>query len=384
MRSCVFRRDLLAALLAGVACAGPRTLSPPVPPPAADDILWTLLLLGDAGRPGPDDPVLAALRAATAERPDRTTVIFLGDNLYPAGLPDTASPERAEMEARLARQVDAVRGAGPLARAVFVPGNHDWAHHGPDGWVAIRRQRRFLAARGAGTAELLPPDGCPGPVTRDVGPAFRLVFLDTQWWLHQHARPLDPDSACPADSDAEVVEALARAVRAPDGRKVIVAAHHPLVSGGKHGGHFGLMNHLFPLRDLASWAWLPLPVLGSAYPLARQLGISRQDVGNGRNREMRRAIETALAGAPPLVFAAGHEHGLQVLAGGPAARWLLVSGAGYFGHTSRLAWLDSTRYAAEESGFMRVDALASGRVRLGVIEVNAAGGAREAFSLWLE
>ncbi|MGH7676501.1 MAG: hypothetical protein ACREMV_14635, partial [Gemmatimonadales bacterium] len=83
------------------------------------------------------------------------------------------------------------------------------------------------------------------------------------------------------------------------------------------------------------------------------------------------------------VYAAGHDHAQQVITSG-GARYLLVTGGGYYGHTSPVAWRDSTRFAASASGYMRLDVQRDGRVRLGVRAVDRMAAAREVFSLWLE
>jgi hypothetical protein len=343
-------------------------------------VAWSLFLIGDAGAPREGDPVLQALAQAAGRASDRATIVFLGDNIYPAGLPDVGMPDRARAESLLIRQIEVFRWSG--ARGYFVPGNHDWARHRPDGLVAIRRQGDFIRANAGALAELVPAEGCPGPEVRDVGPVFRLVLLDTQWWLHEHEKPVHPTSSCPADRPEEFVAGLKTAVRA-EGRQVVVLAHHPLASGGEHGGRFSLEHHLFPLREARSWLWVPLPIIGSLYPLLRSSGVSPQDIPDRRNRVMREAIESALAETRPLAYVSGHEHNLQVLQGG-AARWLLVSGTGYYGHTTHAVWLAATRYAAALSGFMRIDALRSGQIRLGVVAIGDDGQAREVFSMWLE
>ena len=97
---------------------------------------------------------------------------------------------------------------------------------------------------------------------------------------------------------------------------------------------------------------------------------------------MRVALDSAFAGAPPLIYAAGHDHTLQVIAG-TSTRYVLVSGTGTFGHIDRVAALDSTRFARSASGFMRVEFLRDGRARLGVLIVDRAGSAAEEFGLWL-
>src|SRR5690606_27228553 len=181
----------------------------------------------------------------------------------------------------------------------------------------------------------------------------------------------------------QVIRALDSALAPPDGRHVVVAAHHPLRSGGVHGGHVGLVPHLFPLRDLSDNLWLPLPVLGSYYAFNRKQGASNQDVNGPENVRMRRALDWVFARRKPLVYVAGHEHSLQVFHG-HSARHLLVSGSGIYGHVSEVHQTDGTRYAAALSGFMRLDFLRDGRVRLGVITVNAERVTTEAFAAFRE
>ena len=132
-------------------------------PPAEIDV--TLFLIGDAGAPAapPDsEPVFMALQAAATSAP-HPVIVFLGDNVYPSGMPDSAAPNRAAAERTLLQALRVVRASG--ARGVFVPGNHDWDSMQPGGWDAIRRQERFIAAAGGGPA-LLPPGNAPGEIGR--------------------------------------------------------------------------------------------------------------------------------------------------------------------------------------------------------------------------
>jgi hypothetical protein len=211
---------------------------------------------------------------------------------------------------------------------------------------------------------------------------LRLVVLDTQWWLHEGPKPRDPTSSCPADSEDEVSAALREATKTAGDRNVIVLAHHPLATGGSHGGHFTWKQHLFLLREFSGGLWIPLPFLGSAYPISRNRGISSQDMSSGENRRMRLALEDALAAHRPLVYAAGHEHNLQVIRGAGSS-WHLVSGAGSYNHVGPVAWRDSTTFAVAASGYMRLDVLGDGRTRLGVMTVGPDSLATEVASLWL-
>jgi hypothetical protein len=336
-------------------------------PLAADSVEADLFLIGDAGHPAPEEePVLNALQQQIAQTPGRSLVVFLGDNVYPAGLPDSTAPERETAEWILRAQME------PLLETrtpgIFVPGNHDWGGMTPAGWGAVLRQERFVETHGQGLIQFLPDGGCPGPVARDVGQSLRLLVVDTHWWLHRGPKPLHPGSPCRADEEEELVEAIRADLRQAwlDRRHAIVVAHHPLASGGHHGGYFDWPTYLFPF-----------------HPWARLGGyFADQDVSGEEYRDMRLSFARAFRDHPPLVYAAGHEHNLQVLHRGPA-RYLLVSGGGIYNHTTPVRAITGTQYANSASGFMRLSVLRNGNVRLAVVVVDAEGKAREEFATWL-
>ncbi len=373
-----------AAIAAACTPVGSQPLWQPVPEPGLEDVETSLFLIGDVGAPEGGDQVLGALTTQMARLPERSMAVFLGDNVYPLGMPDTGADDRAEAERRLKQQIDAVLDAG--ARAIFVPGNHDWVRGRKGGWEAILRQEQFVIEHGAPRVVLLPGGGCPGPVAVDVGEHLRIIAMDTQWWLNENAKPKHPNSACPADATWEVTDSLRSAARAAGDRHVVFAAHHPLQTGGVHGGHFSVKDNIFPLTVAVSWLYLPLPIIGSAYPIARSAGISNQDMSGSKNKQMRDSIETAFAVHPALIAAAGHEHNLQVIDGQPGqnVKHIVVSGAGYDDHTDRATYIEGSRYAAAASGFVRIDFLRDGRARLAVITVDGEGRITESFSMWLE
>ena len=376
-------RGLRLALCVVVAAA-PAAHAAPRSPARLEpgQVSFSLFLIGDAGKPAKGgEPVLISLRRDLALAGARAAVAFLGDNLYPAGLPEPGDRERAELERRLDAQVDAVRDTG--ARVVFVPGNHDWQKGGKDGWQTVRREEQQVRARGGPTVSFLPGAGCPGPEAVDVSDRLRLVALDTQWWLQGNARPEGPGSACAAGSEAEVLAGLRAALAQAGGRDVVVLGHHPFVSGGPHGGHFTLREHLFPLTDVRSGLWLPLPLIGSIYPLSRGAGHSEQDQSSREYRHMRESLAGAAKDHPPLAWTGGHEHVLQVI---ESPQWgrVLVSGAGIFGHSTHVQAVPGSLYHAAHPGYMRIDWLTDGTRRLGVILVSKDGSSLEGFAKRLE
>jgi hypothetical protein len=294
-------------------------------------------------------------------------------------MPPEGDPGRAEAERRLEVQLEVARKS--RRKAIFLAGNHDWERWGPGGDRAISRVAEYIRDRVPGLSIQLPDSACPGPVTVDVGTTVRLVLLDTQWWLHRHTKPYGTTSYCRATTEVQVIEQLTATLESAGRRHVIVAGHHPLASGGEHGGYYSVGKHLFPLRAVKRWLWLPIPVLGSLYPLARMNGISNQDLSNSRNEFMRREFAGAFAKNPPLLYAAGHDHNLQVFKG-PSAKYTIVSGSGIIDHQEATRYKSNSLYAARKPGFMRFDVDRNGRVRLSVHVINKAGP-EEQFAIWL-
>ena len=401
---------LVSLATAGCAYTQPfmvATLTSAPPTPAAID--HRLLLIGDAGDPDPDgEPTLYALEKQVQLLPTRTTVVFLGDNVYETGMPEPTPIEgtvteevldeallnmfasRRDSERRVKAQVKAVDVRG--ARAIFVPGNHDWDQFGIGGWERVRQLERYvdqLAGVVASRLELLPKGGCPGPVTVDIGQHARLIVLDTQWLLEVGEKPSPENNptGCGQTTEDQVMTALVAALEesARAKRAAIVVAHHPLRSHGPHGGFVSPRVHLFPLVMFGSYVpvvahWIPIPGLGTIMGAARAwFSPNPQDMSSAANQHMRSRLlramdEPAADGAAPLLYAAGHEHSLQVFKSAHGPRYLVVSGLGSHAKALPVGRDRDSLFAhsnAEQPGFVKIDFLRDGRVRLAIVECSA-------------
>ena len=342
-----------------------------------------ILLIGDAGtlNESRTEPTLESLFRAANTLPDKTTIIFLGDNVYNNGLPSEEAEEREKKEKILKKQLDRFKnGNGSHAAGVMIPGNHDWDDGREKGLEAIKRESGYVRQNYGPTVQFLPANaGCPGPDALDLD-MVRIIFLDTHWWLHKHAVETEGCDPSTPDSNYDFVSAYAftrlkELVETAGDREVIVTAHHPLETKGPHGGFFTWRDHIFPLTNLVKFAYLPLPLVGSIYPLIRwNVFRHNQDLGSRAYASLVDSLRSALTvendKRKPLLYAAGHDHSLQVLQGN-TARFSVVSGS--TAKSSAVSHDSKTIFAHQHTGFVEVDFLADGRVYLTVIEPEGDG-----------
>ncbi|UCC73846.1 MAG: metallophosphoesterase [Gemmatimonadota bacterium] len=369
------RRTAQLAALAGLpllaAACGPREFPDWPPPPASPAPDAVVYLIGDAGYANPETPVLAQLKQDMLEhsRGAEVVVAFLGDNIYEHGLHEPSHPSHAQDVEYLEAQIDVLRGVD--AKGIFVPGNHDWGYGDARGLAQIRRQAEYIAqaARQRTDVAFLPPAACPGPATLPVGVSALLVFIESDLWLRDH--DWAESEGCENASLDEALSSLRRVLEenaGGAGRHVIVMAHHPLKTYGPHGGYFGVKDQFFPLTFYWDPLYIPIPFI---YPIARNSGITSQDMSGGRYKRMAEGFAAVFSEFPdqPLVQAGGHDHNLQVFDGSEyGARYILVSGAG--SKLSNVGWDDALFAVGEQNreyGYMRLEFFGDGRVLLSVI-----------------
>ncbi len=315
----------------------------PVAASTGSDPEAVLYLIGDAGLAESESPVIVQLRSDLRSIPKATptAVAFLGDNIYPRGL-RTEEPYYTRDRNHLDAQIEIVRGSS--ATGIFLPGNHDWDNSGEDGLARLAAQENYLATQanqGVATTMLKPQGGCPGPETMRLGDACLLVFLDTQWWLHRFHRG---GETCASMTKEQVIDKLGAILRDAE-LPAIVLGHHPLQTRGPHRGSFW--------RHILHW-FVP----------------RNQDLPNPKYKEMRTALIELFQefDDQPLLYAAGHDHSLQVFDGASygVAGLVLVSGSG-----SKLSEVDedpkllfSAGRSQGEMGYMKLEFYADGTIYL--------------------
>lgn len=323
----------------------------------ADSVKTRIVLVGDAGAlVDGKSLVLDAIRK-NVKLDEKTVVIYLGDNLYDAGLPDETYISYSDVKAALDSQINLVRGT--KAKAYMIPGNHDWENGSARGYEAIVRQQRYVDLHGDGKLEFYPKGGCPGPVEVPVGDDIVLILMDSQWWIHENDKP-GVESDCDYKTQDEVINELSEILTRNFNKLVILATHHPFKSNGPHGGYFTFRQHLFPFTDRRENLYIPLPVIGSAYPIARSVFGTPQDLKHPNYTNMVNRMMQAVKDHPHVIMVAGHEHTLQLLK--DSSYNYIVSGAG--SKTNRVSPGGKSEFVARSLGFASLDVLKNKSVRV--------------------
>ncbi|MDO9373979.1 MAG: BamA/TamA family outer membrane protein [Ferruginibacter sp.] len=327
---------------------------------AQDSIKYSILLIGDAGEINPEQHAVLtdAIRRSSA---GKTMALFLGDNIYRRGMGLDGDDATANTEAILRSQYQPLRTAG--VPVYFIPGNHDWDHSGSKGFEKISRVNQFVRAQQDSLLQMIPQDACPGPYEVKISDDVTLIAIDSEWWLFPFDKHVET-SDCECKSKADVLGKLQDIVDRNRNKIIFFASHHPFRTNGSHGGYYSIKEHVFPLTGLNKSLYIPLPVIGSLYPILRKTFPPAQDLKNVLYKEMIEGVEDVLKTHPNVIHVAGHEHTLQLIQG---ALLEVVSGAGCKNTPVRDG--KGTLFAESASGYVKADVLLDNSVRLSFFSV---------------
>ncbi|CAN5329556.1 hypothetical protein BH09BAC1_BH09BAC1_04660 [soil metagenome] len=337
--------------------------------PPSEKPIYSFFLIGDAGKPNfiLPEAALTLLNTHLLKADKNSMVIFLGDNIYEEGMPAINHMHRLRQENRINESIKAVEGY--KGTVLFIPGNHDWyaaTDSQPDG---LFYEREYLYEKLGSENVFLPKDGKPGPAVLEVNDSVVLVVLDSYRWVRDLPKPVKRKSKYLSQPVPEFQEELKHVLATHSGKRIVMVAHHPLFTNGGHGGFVPFREHIFPLLVIRRNLWIPLPVLGSIVPLGRKFGAIIEDVKHKRYKQYIRVILDATKDNKDLVYAAGHEHSLQLFE--KHQKHFIVSGAG-----TKSSWVRKRKGAAFTHisvGFCKLDIYANGEMWVTYIEPKEGG-----------
>ncbi|GAC1451484.1 MAG: hypothetical protein NVSMB7_14060 [Chitinophagaceae bacterium] len=216
----------------------------------------------------------------------------------------------------------------------------------------------FISKQQDSLLQMIPAGACAGPYELSVSANLAVIAMDSEWWLYRYDKQTGtPGCAC--KTRADVLGRLKDAVERNRGKVIIFATHHPFATYGSHSGYYSLKEHLFPLTDLNKNLYIPLPVIGSLYPLLRKAFPPAEDLKNALYQDMKIGVDSILRQDPNVIHVAGHEHTLQLIQGDVLQ---VVSGAGCK-HTP-VKKGKSSLYASGSTGYVMADILTDNSVQL--------------------
>jgi len=283
------------------------------------ELLQTFYLIGDAGKSpkgGMSNGLALFDEHIKNKKTDDDVLVFLGDNIYPAGLPKKGEEGRDKAVNALDGQIKATKNF--KGKTVFIPGNHDWYANGLDG---LERQEDYIDdALGKNTFQ--PENGCPLE-SIDVSEDVQLIVIDSQWYLENWNKHPTINDKCEIKTRERFFLELEGELKKAQNKTVVFAMHHPMYTNGIHGGYYAAKKHLYPFQSKT-----PLPILASLITQIRtQGGVSIQDRYNERYNNLMNRIETMALEYNNIVFASGHEHTLQYIENGGIKQIVTGSGA---------------------------------------------------------
>ncbi|WP_298555526.1 metallophosphoesterase [uncultured Algibacter sp.] len=304
------------------------------------EIAHSFYLIGDGGN-SPIDSSSEALKAFKSELSNaskNSTALFLGDNIYPKGLPKKNDENRAFAEYQLKVQTEAVKDF--KGKTIFIPGNHDWYSNGLKG---LKRQEKYIE-NALGKNTFLPENGCPIEKV-EISDDIVMIVIDSEWYLTNWDKHPTINDDCEIKTRFRFFEELEGLIKKARGKTTIIAMHHPMFTNGPHGGQYSFGSHL-----------KPIPVLGTLKNILRKAsGISPADLQNKKYNAFKRRIVTIAQENDKVLFVSGHEHSLQYLVQDNLPQ--IVSGAGSKSTATRNV---SGEFSSSDSGFARLDVFVDG------------------------
>ncbi|WP_313514868.1 metallophosphoesterase [Sphingobacterium sp.] len=317
----------------------------------AQQVEQRLIIFGDAGEINSKQSFLIK-NANSLQIPNKTKAFFIGDNIYPTGMA-LSGKKKEETQEILKSQFEGFREL--QVPVYFLAGNHDWDRSGKEGLEKIKAQADFLNNYGDPGLKYLPEAGKIGPTVLTLNPKTIAVLYDSEFWLFPHH-----NRDVTAEKDQFIAD-IKKILEKNRDKTVLMISHHPMVSFGDHSLIYNWKDHIFPLTDVKSSLYIPLPGIGSLYPLLRTHVVKfAEDLKHPIYQDLIKRVTDATAEHPKVLFVAGHDHGLQYIEQDKIRQ--VVSGSG--SKQSDIHQREPLKYGYNKQGFSVIDLLNNGKVRL--------------------
>ncbi len=248
---------------------------------------FKLFLIGDTG----EDTVLQSTMQSfldTISKYPNSAVVFLGDNCYKRWIVgERKGFDSSEITIkRLGIQLNGLNQSKYNGNVYFIPGNHEWWNVTcfKKGKRNVLREEAFIEKQLGASQSIknnyntfLPDSGNPVAAVELNDGRLKLIIIDTEWLIVCKNKIERLNGY--AQIDSILKDAIGRHL------KIVVAAHHPIFTLGKHS-----KKH-----------WNQFPKF-----------YKNQDIYNPIYKEVRMRLDSLLTHKNyPIVYSSGHDHVLE-------------------------------------------------------------------------
>lgn len=295
----------------------------------AEDPLYSVFLTGSSG--GVTDlteaPALALMERVLAKADEKSTVVFLGDQVGETGFPtkDENKESHESAKRQIKAQLEVVKDF--KGKVAMTHGDLDWK----SGVGAAERIEDYIEKK-YGEEIVYPQNACGDPVILEVTPDLGILIINSQWFISDWYDHEEINEGCVTQSRKGFRWKLTNMVKGLAFKHVIVAMHHPVISRGPRGGKKGLAN----------WA-------------TAKIGLEQQ-LNSPKMEDLKGILEGLFNGHPAVTFVSGHEYLLQYgdFDGHP------VVGSGTAVATTAGKTGQGTSFTAGKAGFAEIHYYANG------------------------
>ncbi len=312
-------------------------------------IAHRFFLIGDAGNADEENAqkILNALQAQLHQSDKKATLLFLGDNIYPKGIPNEKDKTAYDIALKKIK-LQLALSKNFKGKTIFIPGNHDWY----SGISGLKQQETIVNNYLGEKKAFLPANGCPID-DKKINDQLCLVTIDSEWFLEDWDRIPTINDNCSIKTREDFFAEFENILNKNQDKTIILAIHHPLMSNGTHGGQFSLEKQLFPLEQK-----IPLPIIGSFVNFLRKTsGVSPQDIQNKQYQLLVKRLKTLLQNQDNVIVVSGHDHNLQYIENENIKQ--IISGAGSKSEAARAIYPNDFSYG--KNGFATLTLYTNGK-----------------------
>lgn len=299
---------------------------------------FKLFLIGDAGNADQKQGqnTLNLLKTQLESAGQNSMLIFLGDNIYPLGMPAPSDKGYDLARQKLEDQLAIVKNF--KGKTLVIPGNHDW-YNGLEG---LKAQEKFVKSYLNDKKAFLPKNSCPIDdinLTKDI----KLIVVDSEWALINWDKQPGINEGCDIKTREDFYAEFKDLIIKNQDKRIIVALHHPVISSGVHAGFNSAKSHLSAFNGR-----LPVPGLATvATTLRSSSGVSMEDLSNIHYTEFANRIKSIIQDKENVILVSGHDHNLQYHKNNNIRQ--IISGAG--SKTDPATIVNNTDFSYGGSGF---------------------------------